>query len=88
MISSNCDINEFMESVGACDEQELIVLANQEAVEAERIGLHPEKAAKKRENCWNHYAGQLKALISYVRYEVRPKSLVHQFENFSWTTHR
>jgi hypothetical protein len=81
MISSNCDIYEFIDAIDNCDYQELIVVASQEAVEAERIGLHSENKAQSMENPWKNYANQLKELIFLVRHGSRPKRLMDQFEN-------
>jgi hypothetical protein len=40
MISSNCDINEFLEEIGDKELYDIIFMANQEATEVERIALH------------------------------------------------
>ncbi|MBT8339541.1 MAG: hypothetical protein KJP07_05965 [Desulfatitalea sp.] len=71
MISENCTIEEFVKAVKGKDSYEVINLAVQEATEADRMALKIWKDVK-NENIQN-YSSQLKQLINYHRYMIKPR---------------
>ncbi|BBO81850.1 hypothetical protein DSCO28_24160 [Desulfosarcina ovata subsp. sediminis] len=71
MISKNCSIEEFVKAVKEKEPQEIIYLANQEATKSDRIILKKRKKAKVEQ--YQNYSRQLKDLINYHRYAVKPR---------------
>ena len=71
MISKKYSIEEFVEAVKDKDSQEVIALAIEEATKADR------KVMKKRKQCKiemiQTYSHQLKRLVNYHRYAVKPR---------------
>lgn len=76
MISSRCDIWEFSEHAKNLDDFGLILLANQEATDAERLIYRKGKmeAGVDEENL-HSYVQTLKDLICFIRYGYRSKSV-------------
>lgn len=72
MISKNYSIEEFVEAVKGKDPQNVITLAVKEATKADRLLMKSRKQLKK-ENILT-YSRQLKQLINYHRYVVKPRS--------------
>lgn len=72
MISANCDINDFIEAVRDKDRQEIIHFAIQEATEAERLQLRKQAKLEDKNVCGAGYAKDLKDLIHYLRYAIKP----------------
>jgi hypothetical protein len=83
MISSNYDLNEFLISVEGKDYSNIILLANREATEAERIVLHSEFKIGKKEQCAKDYADELKELIFFLRSTIVPKKTDMKFGQLS-----
>jgi hypothetical protein len=79
VISSNGDINEFLEEIGDKEFYDIIVMANKEATEVERIALHSGDITGGKNNCGKDYANNLKELIFFLRYTVKPKKLTDKF---------
>jgi hypothetical protein len=75
MISSRCDIWEFSEHAKNLDDFGLILLANQEATDAERLIYRKGKmeAVVDKENLQS-YVQTLKDLICFIRYGYKRKS--------------
>jgi hypothetical protein len=71
MISKKCSIEEFVETVKGKDSQEVIALAVKEATKADRL-IMKQREQSKIENIQN-YSHQLKRLINYHRYVVKPR---------------
>lgn len=70
MISSNCNIREFLKEVKNRDVLEIIHLADLEATEAERMLLRSSTSSEQRDACGLEYARSLKALINHLRCRV------------------
>ena len=71
MISKNCSIEAFVEAIKGKETQEIIHLANQEATKADRLVL--KKSKKDKIEKYQRYSRQLKALINYHRYVIKPR---------------
>ncbi|BBO93038.1 hypothetical protein [Desulfosarcina ovata] len=87
MISENCDIDEFVEAARNKDILEVIALAIDEATAAERIFYHTHRHTEKDRLCGEQYSRQLKQLINYLRFEIkprRPKSRAYQLYMANW----
>jgi hypothetical protein len=74
MISKECKFSDFVGAVRNKNYFEILHLAHQEATEAERLFLRPGADPAARERCNREYAEQIKQLIDYMRYEVRPRA--------------
>ncbi|MGD9363502.1 MAG: hypothetical protein PVH85_31860 [Desulfobacterales bacterium] len=83
MISSDCDINKFVSSLGDKDYLDIIFLADREATEVERIALQSGYEIGEREKCLKDYADNLKDLICFLKYTVKPKKLTDKFGHLS-----
>jgi hypothetical protein len=83
MISADCDINEFLKSIGDKDYLDIIFLADREATEVERIALRSGHRFGKKERCLKDYADDLKDLIFYLRFTVKPKKFTDKFGQLS-----
>ena len=70
MISTKCSIEEFVEAVKDKDPQEVIALAVKEATKADRKVMKTRKQGKTEK--LETYSRQLKRLINYHRYAVKP----------------
>lgn len=73
MISENCDIDEFVETVKEKDILDVIALAIDETTEAERLFFRSHRQTHMDQRCGEQYARQLKQLINYLRFEIKPK---------------
>lgn len=73
MISDKLEIKEFFDAVSGRPIREAILLANQEATEAERQQLFPGNKQEKRNPGHFEYPELLKEFIRYIRYSVKPK---------------
>jgi hypothetical protein len=73
MISKECKFSEFIGAVRDKDPYEVIHLADREATEAERLFLRLKTDSVTRQHCGRQYAEQIKQLIDYMRYEVKPR---------------
>ncbi|MBR9984789.1 MAG: hypothetical protein KFF68_02655 [Desulfosarcina sp.] len=73
MISDNCSIEEFVETVKGRDTWEALSLAIDEATLADRIFIRAHGRTGKGRLCGQTYARHLKQLINYLRYEVKPR---------------
>jgi hypothetical protein len=71
MISEKFKIEEFVNAVKGKDPQEVIIIAIQEATKADRIVLKKRKQSKTEDI--QAYSRQLKQLINYHRYSVKPR---------------
>jgi len=75
MISANCDIREFISELENKDFFEMICLLEKEATEAERQLFNPKSKLCERQICGPEYVSNLKNLIFYLKYDVRPRGL-------------
>ena len=73
MISENCSISEFVESVKGKETWEVITLAVDEATRADRMIFRACRCSGNRCYTEGHYSRHLKRLIDYLRYTVTPK---------------
>jgi hypothetical protein len=73
MISENCSIHEFVESVKGKETWEVITLAVEEATRADRMYYHTCHDAGEGMHNGLDYSRQLKRLINYLRFEVKPR---------------
>ncbi|HSO19033.1 MAG TPA: hypothetical protein VLT88_06230 [Desulfosarcina sp.] len=73
MISENCSLEEFVETVKGKEPWEVIMLAVEEATSAERMFLRSKRGADGGRNYGEAYSRHLKRLINYFRYTVKPK---------------
>lgn len=74
MIASDCDIKTFIDTLKDKNYREIILLAEKEATEAERKYVR-RKCGQATNDCSKEYAKQLKCLIFYIRYGVKPRGL-------------
>jgi hypothetical protein len=74
MISSNCNFSDFVAAIKNEDYHDIIYLADREATAAERLLYRRGVADDEKKKCGQRYASILKDLISYMRYNVRPKN--------------
>ncbi len=75
MISNDCDISQFISATAGKDALDIIELADKEATEAERNRYRSGAESARRRQCGLQYATQLKDLIFFIRYGVRPAGL-------------
>ncbi len=73
MISENCNIEEFVETVKGREAWEVISLAIDEATQADRISFQKHERDGRSLLCGQQYSGHLKQLINYLRYTVKPR---------------
>jgi hypothetical protein len=73
MISDNCSIEEFVETVKSRDTWEVLSLAIDEATRADRMFIQAHKGSVEALLCGQTYSRQLKQLINYLRYAVKPR---------------
>ena len=78
MISTRCDISDFVEAIENKDYLDIIYLADQEATAAERLYFKNGVDVNEKHKCSRDYASALKNLISFLRYGVRPSGLEEQ----------
>ena len=71
MISKKFDIEEFVEAVKGKDSREVISLAVEEATGADRKVMKTRKQGKTEK--LQAYSSQLKQLINYHRYVMKPR---------------
>ena len=77
MISPNCDLGQFLDSVEAKNYLEVIGLADKEATEAERLRFRIKRGSIQHHGECLDYPERIKGFIHYLRYGVKT-SLVHQ----------
>ena len=75
MISTNCDIREFITGLENKDFFEMIYLLDKEATDAERQLYNPKSEMSERQICGPEYVSSLKNLIFYLRYGAKPRGL-------------
>ena len=73
MISPDCNISVFIESIKSRDPYTAIHLADKEATKAERNALRSNSSKHEDQPCGQDYSEQLKSLIRYIRYSTKPK---------------
>jgi hypothetical protein len=73
VISRECRFLDFIGAVRNKGYFEILDMANREATEAERIMLRRRVDERIRQRCGKEYAERIKQLISYMRYEVKPR---------------
>jgi hypothetical protein len=73
MISSSCDIKEFVEAVKCKDVSEMVVLADLEALGAWRMSRRQKKRPDQAHLSCNRYETLLKEFVRYARSGVFPK---------------
>jgi hypothetical protein len=74
MISENCSIHEFVESVKGKETWEVITLAVEVATRADRMYYHTCHDAGEGMHNGLDYSRHLKRLINYLRFEVKPRA--------------
>jgi hypothetical protein len=87
MLSKRCDIDEFVEAVKDKKTWDVLILALEEADQADRMIQRSRRGAEAAPCCDRQYARQLKQLINYFRYAVkplRPQSKVYQLYQNHW----
>ncbi len=77
MISSSCDLKQFMEEIKDREYSDIIYLADQEAVEAWRQSRRRKDAHGSDKGTWARYADILDAFIQFMRYGVKPPGIDH-----------
>ncbi|BBO78376.1 hypothetical protein DSCW_57930 [Desulfosarcina widdelii] len=86
MISENCRIDEFVETVKNKTSWEALSLAVEEANRADRMAYRSE-----RKTDFQTYSRQLKRLIGYLRYSVtprRPRDMAYRLYMQHWGSAR
>ncbi|MFO7714537.1 hypothetical protein [Desulfosarcina sp.] len=73
MISENCSIDEFVETVKEREPWEVIAIAIDEATQADRMFIRTHPHTGKALICGQTYSRHLKQLINYLRFTVKPK---------------
>jgi hypothetical protein len=73
MISSSCDIKEFVEAIKSKDLSEMVVLADMEALSAWRMSRRHRKPLETGQLSCNRYETLLKEFVRYARSGVFPK---------------
>jgi DNA-binding HxlR family transcriptional regulator len=73
MISEDCSIEEFVETVKGKETWEVLSLAIDEATRSDRMSFRMHQRTGKALLCCQTYSGQLKQLINYLRYTVKPQ---------------
>jgi hypothetical protein len=73
MISENCSLEEFVETVKGRETWEVLSQAIDEATRADRMFMRSHQHTGKALLCGQTYARQLKQLINYLRYTVKPR---------------
>jgi hypothetical protein len=73
MISENCSIEEFVETVKGRETWEVLSLAIDEATRADRMFIRLHQHTDKAMLCGQTYSRHLKQLINYLRYSVKPR---------------
>jgi hypothetical protein len=73
MISENCSINEFVESVKGKETWEVLTLAVEEATRADRMVFRTRRYPGEGTACDQAYSRHLKRLINYLRFTVKPR---------------
>ena len=73
MISDNCIIDEFVETVKGKSPWEVIPLAVEEATWADRKFMRQNRNGNYETGCGQEYSHSLKRLIDYMRYTIKPK---------------
>jgi hypothetical protein len=73
MISDNCRIDEFVETVKDKSPWEVIPLAVEEATWADRKFLRHHRKDHFGNDYEQEYSRRLKRLINYMRYTIKPK---------------
>lgn len=73
MISENCSIDEFVEAVKERAAWDVVSLAVDEATQAERRFHRARRCHDDKTCCSRDYSAQLKQLINYLRFAIKPK---------------
>lgn len=73
MISDNCSIDEFVAAVKHRDAWEALTLAIDEVTAAERRSYRNQQYGDCEVCCSQDYSVQLKELIDYLRFAIKPK---------------
>lgn len=87
MISKTCNIEEFVEAVKGKKSWDVLMLALEEADRADRMIRRNCRDTEAAPCLDRQYARQLKQLINYFRYAVkprRPQSKVYQLYQTHW----
>ena len=73
MISKACSIEEFVDAVKGKNAWEVLMMAIEEADRADRMSYRGRRNIEAAQCCDRKYARQLKQLINYFRYTVKPR---------------
>jgi hypothetical protein len=87
MISKACNIEAFVEAVKGKKAWDVLMLAIEEADRADRLSYRSRRHIEATLHCDPHYSRQLKQLINYFRYAVkprRPESKVYRLYQAHW----
>jgi hypothetical protein len=79
VISTNCDIREFIAALKNKNFFETIYQLDKEATEAERLLFSSKSDRHNKHVCGVEYVSALKSLIFYIRYGARPKGLPEEY---------
>ena len=79
MISSNCNFSDFVAAIKNEAYHDIIYLADQEATAVERLLYRNGINDDEKKKCGQRYASILKELISYMRYNVKPKDSENEY---------
>ena len=73
MISDNCSIEEFVDTMKGRETWEVLSLAIDEALSADRMCIRTHHCTENERLCGLIYSKHLKQLINYLRYAVKPR---------------
>jgi hypothetical protein len=73
MISENCSLEEFVETVKGRETWEVLSQAIDEATRADRMFMRSHQHTDQALLCGQTYSRQLKQLINYLRFTVNPR---------------
>jgi len=71
MISTSCDLEQFIEAVQDKDYFDIIYFADKEATEAERISYQKRKLASLNQKDCRQYVDLLKGFILFMRHGIK-----------------
>jgi hypothetical protein len=71
MISTSCDVKQFIEAVKGRNYFDIIYFADKEATEAERVFYQKRKSAGLNQKDFREYARLLKGFILFMRHGIK-----------------
>ena len=86
MIASSADIAEFVTKVKHKSIPDVVLLADREATEAERLTLRTPSRPEGETETYRHYALALKDFVQFIRYGVKTSGMrrldLNDFQGF------